>query len=117
MEDCIFCKIVNKELPSKIEYEDDDVIVFHNINPLAPVHLLIVPKKHIVNISQITEKDEKLMGKMVLVAKKMAEKMGILSAFRTATANGKNAGQSVFHMHLHLTGGWKTKYNRDEDKA
>lgn len=117
MEGCIFCKIVKKELPSKIEYEDDDLMVFHNIKPLAPVHLLIVPKKHIVNISEITDDDEKLMGKMVLTAKKMAEKMGITGAFRTATANGENAGQSVFHMHLHLTGGWKTKYNRDEDKA
>ena len=117
MKDCVFCKIINKELASTIEYEDDDVIVFRNINPLAPVHLLIVPKKHIVNIAQISEDDEKLMGKMVLVAKKMTEKMGISDAFRTATANGENAGQSVFHMHMHLTGGWKTKYNRDEDKA
>ncbi len=113
MEDCVFCKIVKKEVPSEIEYEDNDLIVFHNINPLAPVHLLIVPKKHIVNISQISDDDRELMGKMILTAKKMAEKMGISDAFRTATANGENAGQSVFHMHLHLTGGWKEKYNRD----
>lgn len=116
-EDCVFCKIIKKELPSMIEYEDDDVIAFRNIKPLAPVHLLIVPKKHIVNISEITEEDERLMGKMILIAKKMAEKMGITQAFRTATANGENAGQSVFHMHLHLTGGWSKKYTRDEDKA
>jgi histidine triad (HIT) family protein len=117
MEDCIFCKIIKKELPADVEYEDEDLMVFRNIKPLAPVHLLIVPKKHIVNISQVAEEDINLMGKMVLTAKKMAEKMGIIDAFRTATANGENAGQSVYHMHLHLTGGWKTKYNRDEDKA
>lgn len=117
MENCIFCRIIKKELPAKIEYEDEDLMVFHNINPIAPVHLLIVPKKHITNISEIADRDGMLMGKMVLTARDMAKKMGISGAFRTATANGANAGQTVFHMHMHLTGGWQEKYNRDEDKA
>jgi len=79
--------------------------------------LLIVPNKHIVNIAEVEDTDQNLMGKMIIVAKNMADKMGVSKAFRTATANGEDAGQSVFHMHLHLTGGWKEKYNRDEDKA
>lgn len=116
-KDCIFCKIVRRELPSKIEYEDDDLIVFQNIKPIAPVHLLIIPKKHIKNISEITEKDQDLMGKMIMVAGKMAKKLRINEAFRVAAANGENAGQSVFHLHFHLTGGFLKKYNRDEDKA
>jgi len=116
-EDCIFCKIVRRELPSKIEYEDADVIVFQNINPIAPVHVLIVPKKHIVNLSDVSELDKEILGKILLVAKEMSTKLGISGAFRVAVANGENAGQSVFHLHFHLTGGWKEKYNREEDKA
>jgi len=117
MEDCIFCKIVGKELPAKIEYEDDDLVVFQNINPIAPIHLLIIPKKHITNLSEVAEEDQMLLGKILFTAKKIAEKFGITNAFRVAAANGENAGQTVFHMHFHLTGGWKKKYNRDEDKA
>jgi len=117
MKDCVFCKIIRKELPAKIEYEDDDLIVFQNINPIAPVHVLIVPKKHIKNLSEVDESDEKLLGRMLSIVPKMTKKLNISDAFRVAVANGENAGQSVFHMHFHLTGGWKKKYNRDEDKA
>lgn len=117
MEECVFCKIVKGELPSKIEYEDDDLIVFQNIAPLAPIHVLIVPKNHVVNLSEVSESDRDLLGKILLVAKEMSIKLGVSEAFRVAIANGENAGQSVFHMHFHLTGGWKEKYNRDEDKA
>ena len=117
MQDCIFCKIVKGELPSKIEYEDDDLIVFQNINPIAPVHVLIVPKKHIKSLSNVSMPDKEMLGKLLLVAKEMSVKLGISSAFRVAAANGENAGQTVFHLHFHLTGGWKEKYNRDEDKA
>ncbi len=116
-KDCVFCKIVDKKLSSTIEYEDDDLIVFQNINPIAPKHVLIVPKKHLVNLSDVTEGDKDLLGKMLVVASKMAKKLGIGGAFRIAVANGEDAGQSVFHLHFHLTGGWKEKYNRDEDKA
>lgn len=117
MKDCVFCKIVSRELPSKIEYEDGDLIVFQNINPLAPVHVLIVPKKHIANLSDITKEDKEILGKILLIAKEMSIKLGISDAFRVAVANGENAGQSVFHLHFHLTGGWRKKYNRSEDKA
>lgn len=117
MKDCVFCKIIKKELPAKIEYEDGDLVVFQNIRPIAPTHLLIVPKKHIINLSAVSEKDQVLLGKMLFTAKKMAEKFRIINAFRVALANGENAGQSVFHIHFHLTGGWRKKYNRDEDKA
>ncbi len=117
MNDCIFCKIINKEAPAKIEFENDSIIAFRNINPIAPVHLLIVPKKHVENISDLSTIDRDTMGDIILTIKKLAEKIGIKEAFRVGVANGKNAGQSVFHLHFHLTGGWKEKYLRDEDKA
>lgn len=117
MNDCIFCKIVRKEAPAKIEFENDSLIVFQNISPLAPVHVLIVPKKHIAKLSEISTDDQNLMGEILLTAKKIAEKLGISEAFRVAIANGEDAGQTVFHLHFHLTGGWKEKYTRDEDKA
>ena len=117
MEDCIFCKIIKKELPSKIEYEDSDLIVFQNIKPIAPVHVLIVPKKHIINLSEVEETDKELLGKTLLLAKQMAIKLGISDAFRVAVANGKMAEQSIFHLHLHLTGGWKKMHDRGEDQA
>ncbi|WKZ25656.1 MAG: histidine triad nucleotide-binding protein [bacterium] len=117
MEDCVFCKIVKGELPSTIEYEDDEIVAFRNINPIAPVHILIIPKKHILNLSAIGEEDIELLGSMLVVSNKLAKKLDIINAFRIGVANGEYAGQTVFHMHFHLTGGWKTKYNRDEDKA
>lgn len=117
MEDCIFCKIINKKLPSTIEYEDDEIIVFQNIYPIAPVHVLIVPKKHIVNLSEVDKSDEKLLGRMLSIVPTVTKKLKINDAFRIGVANGEKAGQSVLHMHFHLTGGWKKKYNRDEDKA
>ncbi len=116
-ETCVFCKIVKEELPSRKEYEDEDILVIQNINPIAPTHVLIIPKKHIKNLSDISESDKDVLGKILLVAKEMSFKLGISDAFRLAVANGENAGQSVFHLHFHLTGGWKEKYNRDEDKA
>lgn len=116
-DNCIFCKIINKELPSTVEFEDDDIIVFRNINPMAPVHVLIVPKKHIINLSVVEEADKELLGKILLTAKMMAQKLGIIDAFRVAVANGKMAAQSVFHIHFHLTGGWKEEHARGEDQA
>jgi histidine triad (HIT) family protein len=117
MEDCIFCKIISRELPSKIEYEDEGLIVFQNINPVAPVHVLIVPKKHLVNLSEVSDSDKEILGKILLVAKEVSDKLGISKAFRVTVANGKDAGQSVFHLHFHLTGGWKEQYNGEEDET
>jgi histidine triad (HIT) family protein len=117
MGDCIFCKIVKKEAPATVEFENDNLIAFRNINPIAPVHVLIVPKKHIAKLSEISEEDQSLMGEVLLIAKNIAKKLGISEAFRVALANGENAGQSVFHLHFHLTGGWKEKYTREEDRG
>lgn len=108
-QDCVFCKIVKGEIPSKKEYENEDVFAFHDINPVAPVHILIIPKRHIKNISGAKNDDVNILGKCQIAARDVAEKLGISSAFRLATANGKEAGQSVFHLHYHLVGGWKDK--------
>ncbi|MDP3052188.1 MAG: histidine triad nucleotide-binding protein [bacterium] len=108
MKDCIFCKIIDKELPADILYEDNNVIVFKDIKPKAPLHILIVPKKHIPSINHLELEDKKLMGEMFLAAKKMAKKQGVAkTGYRLVFDTGKNAGQTVDHLHLHLLGGKK----------
>lgn len=105
---CIFCEIVEKKRKADIVYEDEKVIVFKDINPQAPIHLLIVPKKHIVGIQEMKEEDREVVGHMFLVAKKIAETFGINAydrGYRLVFNVGKDAGQSVFHLHLHLLGG------------
>ncbi len=105
--ECLFCKIVNKELPSEIVYEDKEILVFKDINPKAPVHLLIVPKKHIPSVNELKKEDKDLIGSLFLVAKNMAEKIGIKkTGYRLCFNVGKGAGQVVDHLHLHLLGGW-----------
>ena len=110
-KDCIFCKIARKEAPAKIVYEDDKAVAFHDINPVAPVHILIIPKKHIFGIQRIEPEDECLVGHLFYVARKIAEDMGIApdenlnKGYRLVFNVGKDAGQSVFHLHLHLIGG------------
>lgn len=108
MKDCVFCKIINKEIPADIVYEDDLVFAFKDAHPLAPVHILIIPKKHIESINNLQEndRDEKIMGRMFIIAKKIAQefkidKMGYKLLIRT----GKHGGQEVPHIHLHLIGG------------
>ena len=104
--DCIFCKIAKKEIPSKIVYEDDKIIGFEDINPQAPVHILIIPKEHIPMINDVEEKHSQLIGDMIIRAKKIAKEKGIAeTGYRLVFNNGKNAGQEVFHIHLHLLGG------------
>jgi len=103
--ECLFCKIINKEIPSEIVWEDNIVLAFKDINPQAPHHILIIPKKHISSISEITETDEKIIGYMFNVAKKISEKLNIKDGYRLVINNGKKAGQEVFHLHLHLLGG------------
>ena len=103
---CIFCKIVEGEIPAKKVYEDEDVLVFHDINPVAPVHVLIIPKKHLAKIAEITINDAELMGKLMLTARKVAEQLGVAeSGFRLVINNGESANQTVFHLHIHLIGG------------
>lgn len=106
MQDCIFCKIINKEIPSQIVYEDDQVIAFNDINPLAPVHILIIPKKHIVNLADVTEADKDVLGHIHYVASNIAKEKGIdQTGFRIVSNHNKDAGQEVYHLHFHLVGG------------
>lgn len=106
MTDCIFCKIVAKEIPSQTVYEDDSILAFNDINPVAPVHILIIPKKHIQNINDLTEQDEQLIGKIFTVIKKLAAEMEVANTgFRVVTNIGSDGGQEVEHLHFHLIGG------------
>ncbi|MEK6679331.1 MAG: histidine triad nucleotide-binding protein [Nitrospirota bacterium] len=106
MSDCIFCKIIKKEIPSKIVYEDDMVIAFEDVNPQAPVHLLIVPRKHIPTLLDLTPEDNQLIGHIFLTANNLAKNKGIsVPGFRTVFNCNKDAGQAVYHIHLHILGG------------
>ena len=109
--DCIFCKIINKESPAQMIYEDEKLIVIENIAPKAPLHLLIIPKKHIPSINHLEAEDKTLIGEMFLAAKKMAKEQGIAeTGFRLIFDTGKDAGQTVNHLHLHLLGGKKLAF-------
>ncbi len=104
--DCLFCKIIKKEIPAKIVYEDDNVLAFEDINPQAPVHILVIPKKHIATSLDIKNEDNELIGLMVQAANNIAKERGIAErGFRTVMNCNKEAGQTVFHIHLHLFGG------------
>lgn len=106
MNECLFCKIIDKKIPAKIAYEDDKVLAFHDINPQAPVHILIIPKKHIASVSDLLDQDSAIIGYLHLIAKKLAKEMNIeKSGFRLVINNGNDAGQAVAHIHLHLIGG------------
>lgn len=108
-ESCLFCKIAKKEIPAKIAYEDDTAMAFEDINPKAPVHLLVIPKLHIERVSDIRGKgDFELMGHLVSIANKIAESRKVKeSGYRIIINCNKDAGQEVFHLHLHLLGGRK----------
>ena len=101
----IFTKIINKEIPANIVYEDDDFLAFNDINPQAPIHILIIPKKEIPQLSLSDENDSELLGKLLIAANKIAEDHDTKDAFRIVINNGAKAGQSVFHLHLHLLAG------------
>jgi histidine triad (HIT) family protein len=105
MSDCLFCKIIAGEIPSKKVYEDDKVYVFEDINPTAPTHVLIIPKRHIVGLKEATEGDAEIIGYCHLIAAKLARERKIEDGYRTVLNVGRGAGQSVFHLHLHLIGG------------
>ena len=105
-EDCIFCKIASKEIPSDIVYEDDTVIAFKDINPQAPTHFVLIPKKHIATVLSLTHEDQELIGHMFLVAASLAREQQIAQdGFRVVTNCNKDGGQTVFHLHMHLLGG------------
>ena len=108
MENCIFCKIADHEMEAKIIHEDDDVVAFHDIRPRAPVHVLIIPRKHIPTINDITEDDQELVGKLFVLAKYLAKEFNLSeSGYRLVFNCNRDAGQDVYHIHLHLLGGRK----------
>ena len=100
----IFEKIIAREIPAKIVYEDDDVLAFHDVNPQAPVHVLIVPKKVIPRLAEASASDEAILGKLLLAAKKIAAELGLTNGYRVVINNGPDAGESVPHLHVHLLG-------------
>ena len=110
MDDCIFCKIIAGKIPSKKVYEDDKVFAFEDINPQAPTHVLIVPKKHIVGLKEAAPDDAEIIGYCQLVAAKLGRERKIETGYRTVYNVGPGAGQSVFHLHLHLIGGRALKW-------
>ena len=102
---CLFCKIVAKEIPAKLALENEHVVAFHDINPMAPTHVLVIPKKHIVGIAEATREDAAMLGEVMLAAREVAEKLGLANGYRLVVNNGKDAGQSVHHLHLHVLAG------------
>ncbi len=109
--DCVFCKIINKELTAEIIFESEKLLAFQDINPVAPVHLLIVPKKHISSINHLKAEDKELIGEMFLMAQEIAqEKKVVQTGYRLIFNVGKDAGQTVDHLHLHLIGGKKLPF-------
>lgn len=104
--DCLFCKIAAKEIPAKVVYEDSRSLAFADINPQAPVHLLVIPKAHIPSAHELDARDNELIGHLFQVISKLAKDHGVAEAgYRVVTNNGPAAGQTVFHLHLHLVGG------------
>ncbi len=107
-KDCLFCKIANGEIPSDFLYENERLVVFRDIRPHAPVHLLIVPKRHIRSINDLAEGDHEIISEMIMTAKDMAEKESVAaSGYKLLFNVEKGGGQVIFHLHLHLMGGWK----------
>ncbi len=106
MKDCLFCKIANKETSTELVYEGEEIVAFNDINPLTPVHVLIIPKKHIASINDVEEDDIELMGKMILTAKEIADNLGIAKdGYKLLLRVGRHGGQEIEHIHLHLLGG------------
>lgn len=108
MNDCLFCKIIKKEIPSTIVYEDEEILAFRDINPVAPVHVLVIPKKHIDSLVNMSKEDEALVGKICTTINKIAKQEGIdQKGFRVIVNCGEDGGQEVKHLHFHLIGGKK----------
>ena len=106
MSDCLFCKFVAGEIQPDVVYEDDEVLAFRDVNPQAPVHILVIPKRHIATLNDLQAEDAALMGNLYLAAQKVADQEGIAEAgYRTLINCNEQAGQAVFHIHLHVLGG------------
>ena len=108
MDDCVFCRIAKGEIPATVHYENDKVIAIQDIHPVGPVHVLILPREHVADLSGITSGNRDLMGEIAFAAQAVAKKLGIAeSGYRLISNNGPDAGQSVPHLHFHLVGGRK----------
>lgn len=108
MNDCVFCKIIKGEMPSTKVFEDEEMVAFKDINPMAPVHVLIVPKIHFSSLVDATDEKQALLGKLLLKARDLAKELDVADAgYKLVINNGKDSGQIVFHLHVHLLGGWK----------
>lgn len=105
--DCVFCSIVSGAIPSKKVYEDESVYAFYDINPNAPVHVLVVPKQHIDSVDQVSEQNIEVVGKVMLAIPKIAAQLGLVNGYRVITNCGEDGGQSVKHLHFHILGGKK----------
>jgi len=104
-DSCIFCKIVRGEIPSKTVHEDDDFFVFHDIRPIAPVHFLVIPKRHVESLAHFEASDSDLIGRMLLLGARLAPAQGLSGGFRTMINTGTGGGQEVLHVHAHFFGG------------
>ncbi len=106
MEDCIFCKIINKKIPASIVFEDEKMIAFNDINPQAPIHILLIPREHFASLNDIPEEKKNILSHLLLKARQIAQEKGIAEkGYRIVLNTGKDSGQEVFHIHLHLLGG------------
>lgn len=102
---CIFCKIIAGQIPSKKAYEDEELLAFHDIHPWAPVHVLVIPKLHIATLSDIGPGHEALLGRMLALAPRLMKELGVTNGFRTLINTGRDGGQEVYHLHMHVMGG------------
>lgn len=106
MESCIFCRIAARRLPARIVFEDDEILAFEDVNPQAPIHTLVIPRRHLVSLNDATPPDAALLGRLFVVAAQLARERGLdAQGYRTVINTGAGAGQTVFHLHLHLLGG------------
>lgn len=104
-DNCIFCRIIKGEIPGKRLYEDEDVIAIHDIHPVAPVHFMLIPKAHIESLADVGDAHKDIMGKMMVLAPKLAQEAGLPDGFRTIINTGRIGGQEVMHLHMHVIGG------------
>ena len=105
MSDCLFCRIIKREIPANILYEDEELLAFHDIRPAAKVHFLIIPKRHIRSLQDVQPGDETILGKILAKAPELAQKTGLAHGFKTSINTGPGGGQEVYHLHVHILGG------------
>lgn len=105
MSDCLFCKIARGDIPCRKVYEDDEILAFHDINPVAPVHFMLIPKLHLVSLAEADATHAALLGRMLLLVPELARQQGLDQGFRTVINTGRGGGQEIFHLHIHVIGG------------